>query len=487
MKNLITALALTFLFLPAVVFAHPGNTDSSGCHTCRTNCASYGLYTGQYHCHNSKSTSYSSYSSTPSCPLHSTYSSLSGSCKCNSGYVSNSSGTGCISDDDWCENQYGYNAKADYSGNCECDYGYVFGKDVLGRTQCISRDQWCEDQYGYHSDYNTLYDKCECDSGYVFGKNIYGEFQCVSGDSWCEDNYGYNASYNSLSKECECDYGYYFSGSQCVKKDTSSSYSSVDYATLYQYLQDYSGECGNNSHSTSNNKCECDAGYVWENYSDSLNLDCIKKTCSEGYILVGGSCITHTKNCENSFGLNVTGVKGDNDNSSCSCNSGYQWNSDRTKCEKVAEQKVLGANVNKIKQFVDDEKGKISNVDPALTSRLKGKILLQVEDHGEAWYVDPKDGKRHYMADGGEAYSIMRKLGVGITNKDLEKVKADKAFAQKHKGKIFLQVESLGEAYYVDFEGNAHYLKDGEAAYGIMRELGLGIKNSEIRKIDISD
>lgn len=34
-------------------FAHPGRTDASGCHTCRTNCANWGLKTGQYHCHNS--------------------------------------------------------------------------------------------------------------------------------------------------------------------------------------------------------------------------------------------------------------------------------------------------------------------------------------------------------------------------------------------------------------------------------------------------
>ncbi len=31
--------------------AHPGRTDASGCHTCRTNCSRWGLRTGQYHCH----------------------------------------------------------------------------------------------------------------------------------------------------------------------------------------------------------------------------------------------------------------------------------------------------------------------------------------------------------------------------------------------------------------------------------------------------
>lgn len=45
---------IAILFLPLVAGAHPGNTDSSGCHTCRTNCPKWGLSTGEYHCHNAK-------------------------------------------------------------------------------------------------------------------------------------------------------------------------------------------------------------------------------------------------------------------------------------------------------------------------------------------------------------------------------------------------------------------------------------------------
>jgi len=36
------------------IFAHPGRTDSAGCHTCRTNCPSWGLSYGEYHCHRAK-------------------------------------------------------------------------------------------------------------------------------------------------------------------------------------------------------------------------------------------------------------------------------------------------------------------------------------------------------------------------------------------------------------------------------------------------
>ncbi len=152
--------------------------------------------------------------------------------------------------------------------------------------------------------------------------------------------------------------------------------------------------------------------------------------------------------------------------------------------ENVKSIKIVADIVN---ETITREKELIQTIDKKLINKIKGRILLQVESHGEAWYVNPKDEKKYYMANGDEAYNIMRNLGVGITNKDLEKIKSDKNFAKKHSGKIFLQVEAHGEAYYIDSEGNEHYLKNGEAAYDIMRELGLGITNNDIRKIDIGE
>ena len=94
------------LFYCGTVFAHPGNTAADGCHYCWTNCDYWGYVYGTRHCHGGSTFSYPSYSapSIPSCPSHSAYSYLSSSCKCNYGYVANSSGTGCISEDDYCEN-----------------------------------------------------------------------------------------------------------------------------------------------------------------------------------------------------------------------------------------------------------------------------------------------------------------------------------------------------------------------------------------------
>lgn len=52
-KKIIFILFLITLLMDCnVVYAHPGRTNSSGCHYCKTNCSSWGLDDGEYHCHN---------------------------------------------------------------------------------------------------------------------------------------------------------------------------------------------------------------------------------------------------------------------------------------------------------------------------------------------------------------------------------------------------------------------------------------------------
>jgi len=119
---------------------------------------------------------------------------------------------------------------------------------------------------------------------------------------------------------------------------------------------------------------------------------------------------------------------------------------------------------------------------------LKGYILLQVQEHGEAWYVDPLTFKRYYMKDGPTAYEMMRSFGLGITDSDLAKIPTnndtftgDTALRNRLSGRILLQVQQHGEAWYVyPKTKKRYYLKDGAAAYEIMRYLGLGITNANL-------
>ncbi len=134
----------------------------------------------------------------------------------------------------------------------------------------------------------------------------------------------------------------------------------------------------------------------------------------------------------------------------------------------------------------------------SLLERVKGRILLQVEQHGEAWYVHPDEGVRYYMKDGPTAYEMMRAFGVGISDDDLNKiamVSSVESFSSianactddisvRMRGRILLQVEQHGEAWYVHPENCFRiYMKDGDAAYSIMRELSLGISDADLSTI----
>ena len=58
-------------------------------------------------------------------------------------------------------------------------------------------------------------------------------------------------------------------------------------------------------------------------------------------------------------------------------------------------------------------------VNHTLVNRLKGRILLQVEGAGQAWYVHPVDGKRYYLGRPADAFRVMRELSLGITHENL--------------------------------------------------------------------
>jgi hypothetical protein len=124
---------------------------------------------------------------------------------------------------------------------------------------------------------------------------------------------------------------------------------------------------------------------------------------------------------------------------------------------------------------------------------LSGRILLQVQAHGEAWYVNPVNLQRYYLGKPDDAYSLMRKLGLGITNVDLNKIAIanqkspltiDKKLSQKMSGRILLQVQAHGEAWYVNPDNLQRYYLGGPTdAFFVMRSLGIGVTTINLEQI----
>jgi len=194
----------------------------------------------------------------------------------------------------------------------------------------------------------------------------------------------------------------------------------------------------------------------------------------------------------------------------CSLSTSQQLETNRT-CELVVSAPtskattITNASSTQVAQVISEEKELTTKIDAKLIKRLAGRILLQTEKFGQAWYLDKVSLKRYYLADGPSAYGALRKFGLGIKNSDLDKipvslssalpsdyitstVKNSALLTNRLKGRIVIQTESRGEAWYINpSDGFRYYLANGEAAYTIMRNLSLGVSDDNIRKITVGD
>ena len=110
-----------------------------------------------------------------------------------------------------------------------------------------------------------------------------------------------------------------------------------------------------------------------------------------------------------------------------------------------------------------------------------GFIVLQTEEHGEAYYIYPKDGKAYYLGRPDDAFGIMTGLALGAKHEYIENTEV---FPLRLAGTILLDVEQNGEAYYVyPRDRRKYYLGRPDDAFNIMRHLGLGITNSDLSLI----
>jgi len=126
-----------------------------------------------------------------------------------------------------------------------------------------------------------------------------------------------------------------------------------------------------------------------------------------------------------------------------------------------------------------------------LVDRLAGRIVLSVEEQGEAWYINPLDNRRYYLGRPADAFRVMRELGLGINESQFQEiaqvgmpVEGNLDLAKRLSGRIILQVEKNGEAWYVNpLDLKKYYLGRPADAFRVMRELGLGITRQNLAQI----
>ena len=90
--------------------------------------------------------------------------------------------------------------------------------------------------------------------------------------------------------------------------------------------------------------------------------------------------------------------------------------------------------------------------DLKLTKRLLGKIIIQTEKNGEAWYVYPKDLKKYYLGRPKDAFKIMRELSLGVSRKNLAKIHKPgiEESIDKYSSYIHKKINVDGKNYTVD-------------------------------------
>ena len=128
-----------------------------------------------------------------------------------------------------------------------------------------------------------------------------------------------------------------------------------------------------------------------------------------------------------------------------------------------------------------------------MAHRLSGRIVLQTEEEGEAWYINPVDYKRYYLGRPRDAWNIMRALGLGATDVNLARVPINGTswtiasdMIKYVNGRILIQVELNGEAWYVSpVNLQRYYMGRPADAFQLMRNLGLGITNSDLSQIEV--
>ena len=376
-KHLLLTIIFGSLFISTgFISAHPGDVDIYGCHTCKTNCGSWGLFYREYHCGSPKDVDgvclhffedlQNKIEGVNENPWISEGARLAQIAKLEDDY--NALYESCVRSNLKQNPSYQFNVEdllkstcppnSQYSDNkCICNDGYI-----AGENSCITYNQNCQNLLGI----NSYGDKqhCYCSDGYELNSN---KTSCIKSLA---------CPFNSTrtAQGCSCNVGYILNQNFCIT-----------------YTQSCQNKYGANSYGDKD-YCYCNVGYEWNSTkttciesvkcplnSTKINNVCI---CNEGFVLKNGQCITYTQDCQSVFGLYAVGRKGDADNSFCDCEMGYVWNSSKTVCVKVEDKSIQPTSTSiTIKSKEISQKPEIENTEELNTKQNTSTIISTVSEN----------------------------------------------------------------------------------------------------------
>jgi hypothetical protein len=126
---------------------------------------------------------------------------------------------------------------------------------------------------------------------------------------------------------------------------------------------------------------------------------------------------------------------------------------------------------------------------PAFADDLRGRVVIDADRDGAAWYVQSWPEARFPLAAPDDALRLMR-AGIGISEADIARVPTDApdgdALAGRLAGRFLLEPEAGGAAWYVSPDGVRHALGDPANALGVLRGLGEPLSTDALDAVPVA-
>ncbi|MEI7498004.1 MAG: CAP domain-containing protein [Candidatus Falkowbacteria bacterium] len=119
-----------------------------------------------------------------------------------------------------------------------------------------------------------------------------------------------------------------------------------------------------------------------------------------------------------------------------------------------------------------------------LAERLRGRILIQVEGKGQAWYINPTDQKRYFLSNLPDTLQVISQVGWKKSSEQLNKI-LDSKNKRQLAGR-FVIISNKPNTYYFYNQSLIEYsFHSGGEAVKLYRKIGLPISNKNLAKIPI--